>query len=151
MHLDAKVGSRDETGAAEREPLVWIVSADHWPRALLRAELIERGVAAAGFEMLGDALAVLYARARPAPRTAVIDVHGQRLSRARLELLTRRGTLLIAFGSRREVEEPSVAALPWAQILARPTTIGALADAAQRLAGAEPRGGPLGAGGRSPE
>ena len=38
------------------KPVVWIVDADHWPRAELRALLIERGYDAIGFESLVDAV-----------------------------------------------------------------------------------------------
>ena len=47
------------------ETKVWIVSADQWPRAYLRAELIERGYDAVGFVTMKDALIrLMLARSR---------------------------------------------------------------------------------------
>src|SRR5689334_9573424 len=43
--------------APEDAPVVWIVDAEHWPRAYLRAELIERGYDAVGFVGVREALA----------------------------------------------------------------------------------------------
>ena len=42
--------------------VVWIIDAEHWPRALLRAELIERGYDAAGFVTVDDAERAIPAR-----------------------------------------------------------------------------------------
>jgi hypothetical protein len=58
-------------------PRVWIVNADHWPRAYLRAELIERGYDAIGFETLKDALARLALRRAPRPALLILDLGGQ--------------------------------------------------------------------------
>ena len=35
-------------------PVIWIIDAEQWPRALLRAELIERGYDAVGYVTVRD-------------------------------------------------------------------------------------------------
>ena len=75
-------------GSAQ-EPRVWIVSAEHWPRALLRAELIERGFDAVGFVTLKDAIVALtLPRSRP-PALVVVDLHKQIIEQQLLERLLR--------------------------------------------------------------
>lgn len=113
--------------------LVWIIDADHWPRAYLRAELIERGYDAVGFETAGDALATLALRPERRPRLAAIDLHGQSLDPRRLAPLLRAGFPVLAIGGIREWGAESVRALPWAATLRRPLRIGAVADEIGRL------------------
>jgi len=57
-------------------PVVWIVDVEQWPRAMLRAELIERGFDAAGYVTVRDAIDSL-----PWRRSAaiVVDLRGQPL------------------------------------------------------------------------
>ena len=47
-------------------PMIWIVERQQWPRALLRAELLERGYEIIGFTRVDEALSAfrhrLYAR-----------------------------------------------------------------------------------------
>ena len=68
---------------------IWIVAADHWPRALLRAELIERGYDATGFATLEDAVRrlMLPPARRPAllvlVRNATLPDRDQELTSAR--------------------------------------------------------------------
>ena len=74
---------------------IWIVGADHWPRALLRAELIERGYDATGFVTLEDAVRRLMLPPARRPALLVLDRRDQvvdertsaLLSRARVPIL----------------------------------------------------------------
>ena len=66
-------------------PVIWIVDAEHWPRAGLRAELIERGYDAIGFPTLRDAVLGLRHIRRPA--LMVIDLQGQDLGGGDLDQL----------------------------------------------------------------
>jgi DNA-binding NtrC family response regulator len=77
------------------EPVVWIVDADHWPRACLRAELIERGYDAIGIESIADALERLLTPGEPRPQVVVIDVAGQTLDRHQLARFNRAGARAI--------------------------------------------------------
>ena len=40
----------------KKEPILWVIDSEQWPRAMLRAELIERGYDPYGFITIGDAL-----------------------------------------------------------------------------------------------
>jgi hypothetical protein len=119
--------------------LVWVVGADQWPRACLRAELIERGYDAIGFVSLGHAAAGLAIGGddHPRPRVIVIDLAGQAAGAAPLAALGATGAALIATGGAVELGRAEVAAFPWAAILPRPVTIGALADAVARCVAPE--------------
>ena len=47
----------------KEEPVLWVIDSEQWPRAYLRAELIERGYDAYGFMTVSDALDSLSRRA----------------------------------------------------------------------------------------
>jgi DNA-binding response OmpR family regulator len=113
------------------KPLVWIIDADHWPRAYLRAELIERGYEAVGFVTVADALAALALQRRPL--LATIDLQGQSLDAKQLAPLLRAGFPIVAIGGINEWGTTSMRTLRWAAILRRPLRIGAVADAIGRL------------------
>jgi hypothetical protein len=112
---------------------IWIVGADHWPRALLRAELIERGYDATGFATLEEAVRRLMLPPARRPALLVLDRRDQvvdertsaRLSDARVPIL------LVA-----DIAHPGGAPLaPVVEILHRPLTMGGIADAVDRLIG----------------
>jgi FixJ family two-component response regulator len=113
--------------------VVWIIDADHWPRACLRAELIERGFDAVGFVKAADALAALALRPQRPPALAIVDLRGQPLTRERLAPLLRGGFPVVAVGGAAEWGMESVRQLPWSASLRRPLTIGAIADEIARL------------------
>jgi hypothetical protein len=116
--------------------IVWVIGSDHWPRACLRAELIERGLDAIGFVTLRDALARLVVE-RSAPRSrpalAIVDLHEQPANERGLSTLLAAGFPVIALGGATEWDDPGLRARPWAQFLRRPVTIGAVADAARGI------------------
>ena len=68
------------------EVIVWIVDSEHWPRACLRAELIERGYDAVGFLELEKALAAIRAPDLRKPRAIVLELRDQVLSPPTLEV-----------------------------------------------------------------
>jgi hypothetical protein len=81
-------------------PVVWIIDAEQWPRALLRAELIEAGYEAIGFVRLalaqwraGAGAAALPAAARDRDRPRRSGRHRPSLAR-----LASSGAMLIAVG-----------------------------------------------------
>ena len=124
------------SAVAERDgPIVWIIDAEQWPRALLRAQLIEHGYDAIGFVRLRHALLALKLGppAYPAPRAIVIDVVGQGASADDLGRLAAAGVPLIAIAGAVERADPAVAAAPWAALLPRPVTLGAIEDAVAHI------------------
>src|SRR5579872_5566744 len=80
-------------------PVVWIIDTEHWPRAFLRAELIERGYDAVGYLTVDDASETIAARF---PDAAVIDLRG--VARREVELLFKAGVPVIAVVSHPEPE-----------------------------------------------
>ena len=115
----------------ERAP-VWIVDSDHWPRAYLRAELIERGYDAEGFVSLTELL-VRLALAPPRPALVVIDLHGQSSNDQQLTRLLGAGFPVLAIGGATEWTDERLRTRRWATFLRRPLTIGAVADEVDRL------------------
>ena len=114
-------------------PLVWVIGADHWPRAALRAELIERGYDAVGFAALEDAVAELVLAPRQRPRLIVFDLQDQTLHDRPLATLFGAAMPIIAVAGAAEAAEARIRALPWAAFLRRPLTLGAIADAVGHL------------------
>jgi hypothetical protein len=115
-------------------PRIWIVNADHWPRAYLRAELIERGYDAIGFETLNDALARLALGRALRPALLILDLDGQVVDdRQRAALASARAPILAVTDAGAGAGWADAA--PVAGTLRRPLTIGAIADAVDRLTG----------------
>ena len=117
---------------------VWIVNSDHWPRAYLRAEPIERGYDAEAFVTLTELL-VRLALAPARPALVVIDLQGQTSQRPQgsndrqLTRLLDAGFPVLAIGGATEWEDEGLRRRPWTRFLRRPLTIGEVADEADRL------------------
>lgn len=54
--------------------MVWIIDRQQWPRALLRAELLERGYEAIGFEGVNDALRAFHFRLCGRLRVIILEL-----------------------------------------------------------------------------
>jgi hypothetical protein len=104
-----------------RAPTIWIIDAEHWPRALLRAELIERGYKAVGFLTVDDALRVM-----PTRWPDVIVVELRHLAREEVARLF--GAVVPAIAIAGSAPEPWIDEFPWAAVLRRPISIGEIAD-----------------------
>jgi hypothetical protein len=100
---------------------VWIIDAEHWPRALLRGELIERGCDAIGFVAVDDAL-----RTIPSRWPGVIVVEIRTLARREAERLF--GASIPVIGIAPASHEPWIDELPFVKVLRRPVSIGEIAD-----------------------
>jgi len=116
----------------ERKPIVWIIDREQWPRAYLRAELIERGFDVAGYPGLARALILLGRERMHRPLTIVLGMRGQRITRRTLKLMAIANIPIIGIGGTVELNNPLVKEFRWEKLLHRPTTIGALADAVER-------------------
>jgi FixJ family two-component response regulator len=119
---------------ASGSPVVWIVDSQHWPRAYLRAELLERGFEAVGFATLGHAVTALEHPLRGRPGVAVVELRGLG-SKARegLRDLAKRGIPVVLLGGSVEVNRKWVVEMEWAAVIERPVTIGAVADEVERV------------------
>jgi AmiR/NasT family two-component response regulator len=101
--------------------VVWIIDPEQWPRALLRAELIERGVDAVGYLAASDALARLGARF---PDRIVVDLKDA--TREDIAQLFQVGVPVIGIVA---MPEPAwVRDFPWTALLRRPVSVGEIAE-----------------------
>ncbi len=110
------------------KPIIWIIDRQQWPRAYLRAELIERGFDAIGFVELGEALAALYDPEYVTPRLIVLELQGQSITKADLETLAHFGIPAVALGGAAELSDERVKGFNWAALMQRPFMIGKVAD-----------------------
>ena len=123
----------DSDGDGPGGPLVWVIGADHWPRAVLRAELIERGYHAVGFSAVGDAATRLVLARAPAPALIVLDLQQQQIDARLLDLVFRPAIPLVAVAGATEASDQALRRRGWAAFLQRPITLGAIADTVERL------------------
>jgi hypothetical protein len=113
-------------------PSVWIIGADQWPRALLRAELIERGFEAVGFVETRDAaIELIRGRSQP-PRLVVIDCRGQAIDERWLTPFVEAAVPLVAIAGAMDASETTRPRIPWRAVLHLPITIGRIADFIER-------------------
>jgi DNA-binding response OmpR family regulator len=120
------------------EPVVWIIDSDQWPRACLRAELIERGYDAVGFATLRAALIELALPRAPRPHLIVLDLRDQPHEPRQLEALARSGAPLVAIAGAAEASNDRLRGFGWTAFLRRPVTLGAVADLVDRLLAPRP-------------
>lgn len=115
------------------KPVIWIIDIQHWPRALLRAELIERGFEAVGYINLPHALAAFYHPLIEKPDIIVLEICDLVLKRHELEALIRIGVPVIAMGGAVELSQKLIHEFTWAVLIQRPFTIGTVADIVEEL------------------
>lgn len=105
--------------------LIWIIDAEHWPRALLRAELLERGFDAVGFETIESALAADPSRF---PDAIVLEARNQELTPARVAKLFDLRVPILLLGGAIDLNDPRLRDFPWTAIVHRPVSLGEIAD-----------------------
>jgi DNA-binding NtrC family response regulator len=118
----------------KKEPLLWVIDSEQWPRACLRAELIERGYDPYGFITIGDALESL-SRQPPEPKPAliVLELRGQDLTEQLIEAIRALRIPTIVLGGAAELNEPVVQARQWQVVLKRPFSLGKIADVVETI------------------
>lgn len=108
--------------------VIWIIDAEQWPRAMLRAELIERGFDAVGYITVRDAIESLPLRP---PDAIVVELRGQPLGQ--IERLRGIGVPLVIIGGAPEINDlPSEG---WEAVMRRPVSIGEIAERVASAAG----------------
>ncbi len=108
--------------------IVWIVDSEQWPRAGLRAELIERGCDAIGYATLVEAAALLKYSGVPRPQVIVFELRDQALRREPVEVLVSSGIPIVLLGGAIELNNPILHEFNSAAVIQRPYTLGAVAD-----------------------
>jgi len=114
-------------GLAAGVSVIWIIDTEQWPRAYLRAELIERGYDAVGYLTVDDAAGTIATRF---PDAAVLELRG--VSRREVELLFKAGVPVIGIVSHPPPEW--LAEFPWAALLHRPLSIGEIVEKIAQIA-----------------
>jgi len=127
----------DLTEDPEGQPVVWIVDPEQWPRANLRAELIERGYDAVGHVDLAPALAALTGVRPRRPRVIVLELRGQSITASQMKQLASSGVAVVMIGGAVELREPWIGGCSWGSILKRPVTLGEVADTVDRIMAAQ--------------
>lgn len=129
------VAATEGTRTAEPHgPVVWLIDPDHWPRALLRAELIERGYDAIGFASLDDAILRLATALDRRPRLVLVNLSGQEVTRGAVALLGAGGVPVIGVAGAGDHSALGLTAL-----LRRPVSLGQIADTVERALAPGPR------------
>jgi hypothetical protein len=108
---------RDETVS-----VIWIIDSEQWPRAMLRAELIERGFDAVGYIRVADTSPSRF------PDAIVVELRG--VSRDEIAQLFQLGVPVIAVAGKPEPDWLNE--FKWATVLRRPVSIGEIGDAVTR-------------------
>jgi hypothetical protein len=114
-------------------PVVWVIGERHWPRALLRGELIERGCDAVGFADAARALAAFALPSVDPPRVLVLDLVGAGADERQVRALADLGAPVVLIVGAVEAGRPGVAGVGWARVLRMPVTVGEAADAVAAL------------------
>jgi hypothetical protein len=118
---------------------------DHWPRALLRAELIERGYDVVGAPDLSTALLSRPQEQGRAPVGVIVidqDAWVEPQSRLVDLLVSRHRNPRLVLLARAQLEPPSI---PWDKIVRKPALIGQIASEIEdALKGGEAKGPAVG-------
>ncbi|MBW2029865.1 MAG: hypothetical protein JRH06_11900 [Deltaproteobacteria bacterium] len=118
---------------AKGKDVVWIIDSKQWPRACLRAELMERGFEAIGFTTLAQAIAAYHLRIYEKPRLIILDLFELDGEDEEIVLLSRLGIPVMLLGGAVQLNREAVRRISWAHVIRRPYTIGNIADKVEQL------------------
>jgi hypothetical protein len=116
-----------------RQPILWIVDSEQWPRACLRAELIERGYEALGFISVGEAIDALSRGTSPRPEAFILELRDQPYSAQALDAIRNLEIPTILIAGAVELGDPLIRACTWTTILRRPISLGEIADVVENV------------------
>jgi DNA-binding NtrC family response regulator len=117
----------------KREPILWVIDSEQWPRACLRAELIERGYDPYGFITIADALDSLSRPGSSKPELIVLELRGQDLNQQFVEAIRNLQIPTIVLGGFAELNEPLIGKHKWEVVLKRPISLGKIADVVEKI------------------
>jgi DNA-binding response OmpR family regulator len=106
-----------------REPVIWIISSEQWPRAMLRAELIEHSIDAIGYLTMDQALIELSRWPSQKPQAIILDLSDQDITRERFRALVREDIPIVILGGSVELGNPIIREFTWAGTFRRPFMI----------------------------
>ena len=112
---------------------MWVIDSEQWPRACLRAELIENGNDAYGFITISDALESLSQATSPKPELIVLELRGQDLTCELLEAVQNLHVRTVALGGNVELNDPLVQQQQFRAVLKRPFSLGDIAEVVRKI------------------
>src|SRR5215475_7781302 len=92
----------------KQEPVLWVVDSEQWPRACLRAELIERGYNPYGYLDIRDALDALFNGRSPKPEAIILELRGQNLNEEVVQTLRNLQIPTILLAGSLELNDPLI-------------------------------------------
>jgi DNA-binding response OmpR family regulator len=119
--------------------MVWIIDRQQWPRALLRAELIERGYEAIGFVGVDEALSAFLRRLYVRPKLIIIELKDLLEGEERIPALAGLGIPTIFLAGAAEEQRAVLEGLRWTVLLKRPFTIGRVMEEVEKQMRLTPR------------
>lgn len=119
--------------AGKKQPVVWVIDNEQWPRACLRAELIERGCDTYGFIRIDDALDALSEGTSPKPMVVILELRGQNTSDEAIQAICDVGVPVILLGGNTELSDALVQRRQWDVVLKRPFSLGKIAEVTQQI------------------
>jgi AmiR/NasT family two-component response regulator len=131
LYVSLKMG----LGKATTQPIIWIIDREQWPRAYLRAELIERGFDAIGFIEVSQAIAAINDPDYLKPQLIILELHDFSFTQDEWDTLARTSIPMIALGGAVELNQEWVRNFQWMAVIQRPFSIGKVADVAEGLLG----------------
>ena len=124
---------RDQYPCMFQEPRIWVISTQHWPRALIYAELLERGYEVEGFENCVDASLALESRFSARPHLILLELVDQPPVPICFEAFENAGIPIILLGGSQELTEEVLSRFKSSVILKRPYSIGEVCDFAEKV------------------
>lgn len=112
---------------------IWIIDGQQWPRALIRAELIERGFAVIGHTKLHTALSWLRRPSTSRPAMIILELQDQPVSEKLLVDLAATGIPVVLLAPAIPADERISKGYRWTAVIKRPFTIGAVADRVEEV------------------
>jgi len=120
---------------ARSGPVVWVISNQQWPRAFIRAELIERGFDAIGFEEAGQAIAAFGDKRTPKPLMLILDLRQSSITKIQFDNLTHKKVPTIALAGNLEPESSFKEEPSWIAVMKMPFTIGEVCNLVEKQLG----------------
>lgn len=117
--------------------MIWVIDSQQWPRAYLRAELLERGYIAIGFVSVRQALAALNLGHYPRPQVIVLELFALGAERWEIATLMHHGLPTILLGGAAQLNAEWVKGFRCSAVMRRPVTIGGIADKIENLNGSD--------------
>ena len=110
-----------------------MIDSEQWPRACLRAELIERGYDPYGFVTIRSALESFSQGLAAKPRLIILELRGQNLTERIIDAIRDVRVPIIVLGGSIELNECLIQQNKWEVVLKRPISLGTIADVAQKI------------------